>query len=85
MSDSCDKTPHHAHPVSTVVFFGIPTSSLDTPQKSCDNGEKEIEDPPADPKFTTNRSGFRRAGVCMVNITCTRLLDRPLEERRNHG
>ena len=85
MSDSCDKIPHHAHPVSTVVFSGIPTSSLDTPQKSCDNGEKEIEDPPDDPKLTMNRSGFRRAGVCIVNITWTRMLDSSREERRNHG
>jgi len=35
-------------------------SSLDTPQKSCHNGEKAIEDTPDDPKLTTNRSGFRR-------------------------
>ena len=46
MSDACDNIPHHVHPVSSVVFFGIPTSSLDTPQKSCDNGEKAIEDTP---------------------------------------
>ena len=46
MSDACDKIPHHAPPVSTVVFCGIPTSSLDTPQKSCDNGAKKIEDTP---------------------------------------
>src|SRR5947209_2128761 len=26
------------------AYPGIPTSSLDTPQKSCDNGEKAIED-----------------------------------------
>src|SRR6266568_2284188 len=26
MSDACDKIPHHVHPVSTVVFFGIPYS-----------------------------------------------------------
>jgi hypothetical protein len=39
----------HVHPVSSVVFFGILTSSLDTPQKSCDNGEKAIEDTPGDP------------------------------------
>jgi hypothetical protein len=39
----------HVHPVSSVAFFGIPTSSLDTPQKSCDNGEKAIEDTPDDP------------------------------------
>ena len=73
------------HPASTVVFFGIPTSSLDMPQKSCDNGEKAIEDTLDDPKLTTNRSGFRRACVCMVNITWTRMLDSPREERRNHG
>ena len=85
MSDACDKIPHHAHLINTVVFFGIPTSSLDTSQKSCDNGEKEREDTPDDPKLTTNRSGFRRACVCMVNITWTRMLDSPREERRNHG
>src|SRR6266571_2618158 len=82
MSDACDTIPHHAHPVSPVVFFGIPTSSLDTPQKSCDNGEKAREDTPDDPKLTTNCSGFRRACVCMVNITWTRRLDSPREERR---
>ena len=77
MSDSCDKIPHYAHPISTVVFFGISTSSLDTPQKSCDKGEKEIEDTPDDPTLKTNRSGFRRACVCMYNITWTRRLVSP--------
>jgi hypothetical protein len=69
MSDVCDKISHHAHPVSAIVFFGIPTSSLDTLHKSCDNGEQASEDTPADPKFTTNRSGFRRACVYLVHNT----------------
>ena len=85
MSDACDKIPHHVHPVSSVVFFGIPTSSLDTPQKSCDNREKAIEDTPDDPKLTTHHSGFRRACVCLVNSTWTRVRDSPRAERRNHG
>ena len=85
MSDACDTIPHHAHPISPVVFFGIPISSLDTPHKSCDNGAKAIEETPADSKFTTHRCGFRRACVCMVNITWTRRLDNPREERRTYG
>jgi hypothetical protein len=85
MSDACDKIPHHVHPVSSVVFFGIPTSSLDTPHKSCDNGEKAIEDTPDDPKLTTHHAGFRRASGCLVNSTWTRMRDSPREERRNHG
>ena len=85
MSDACDKIPHHVHPVSSVVFFGIPTSSLDTPQKSCDNGEKAREATPADSKLTTHHAGFRCAGVCLVNSPWTRRLDRLLEERHNHG
>jgi hypothetical protein len=85
MSDACDKIPHHVHPVSSVVFFGIPTSSLDMPQKSCDNGEKAIEDTLDDPKLTTHRPGFRRACVSMGNSPWTRRRDSPREERRNHG
>jgi hypothetical protein len=59
--------------------------SLDTPQKSCDNGAKTSEDTPDDPKLTTHHSGFRRACVCLVNSTWTRMRDSPREERRNHG
>jgi len=80
-----DTTTYENGIYKATVFFGIPTSSLDTPQKSCDNGEKKIEDTLDDPKLTTNRSGFRRACVCKVNITWTRMLDSPQEERRNHG
>jgi hypothetical protein len=85
MSDAGDNIPHRVHPVSSVVFFGLPTSSLDTPQKSCDNGEKAIEDTPDDPKLTTHHAGFRRACVCLVNSTWTGMRDSPREERRNHG
>ena len=85
MSDACDKIPHHVHPVSSVVFFGIHTSFLDTPHKSCDNGEKAIEDTPDDLKLTTPHAGFRRAGGGLVNSTWTRMRDSPREERRNHG
>ena len=85
MSDACGNIPHHVHPVSSVVIFGIPTSSLDTPQKSCDNGEKAIEGTPDDPKLTTHRVGFRRACGCLFNSTWTRMRDSPREERRNHG
>jgi hypothetical protein len=49
MRDAWDNIPHHVHPVRSVVFLGIPTSSLDTPHKSCDNGEKAMEDTPDDP------------------------------------
>jgi hypothetical protein len=56
MSDACDHIPHHGHPVSSVVFFGIPTSSLDTPHKSCDNGAKAIEDTPDEPTRTTHHA-----------------------------
>src|SRR2546428_9729188 len=51
------------------------------PQKSCDNGEKAREDTLDDPTLTTNRSGFRRACVCMVTITWTRMPTAP--ERRD--
>jgi len=85
MSDACDKIPHHVHPVSSVVFFGLPTSSLDTPHKSCHNGEKAREDPPDDPTLTTHHAGFRRVGVYLVNRPWTRRLDNPREERHNHG
>ena len=64
-------------PNGDVVLCGLPTSALDTPHKSCDNGEKATEDTPVDPKCTTHRSDFRRAGVCLVNS--------PLKERRTHG
>src|SRR5215831_8939665 len=69
---------------NSVVFFGIPTSFFDTPHKSCDNGEKVIEDTPDDSTLTTHHSGFRRAGVCLVNSTWTRLRDSPREERHHH-
>jgi hypothetical protein len=54
LSDARGNIPHHVHPVSSVVFLGIPTSALDTPQQSCDNGEKAIEDTPDDPNLTTH-------------------------------
>jgi hypothetical protein len=85
MSDACDHIPHHVHPVSSVIFFGIPTSSLDTPHKSCDNGAKAIEDTPDEPTRTTHHAGFRRTSVCLVTSTWTRRRDSPREERRNHG
>ena len=85
MRDACDNTPRHVHPVSSIVLCGLPTSSLDTPHKSCDNGAKAREDTLADPKLTTHHAGFRCAGVCLVNSPWTRLLDRLLEERHNHG
>jgi hypothetical protein len=72
MSDACDNIPHHGQPVSSVVFFDLPTSSLDTPQKSCDNEEQAIEDTPDDPTLTTHHSGFRCARVCLVNSIWTR-------------
>src|SRR5262245_51524783 len=50
MSKACDTIPHHVHSVSSVVFCGLPTSSLDTPHKSCDNGKKAIEDTPEIPR-----------------------------------
>jgi hypothetical protein len=71
--------------LNSIVCFGIPTSSLDTPHKSCDNGEKAIEDTLDDPKLTTHHSGFRRACVCLVHSTWTRRRDSPREERRNYG
>ena len=85
MSDACDTIPHHVHPVSSVVFFGLPTSSLDTPHKSCDNGEKASEETPDDPTRTTHHTGFRRVGVCLGNRPWTRRLDNPREERHTHG
>ena len=85
MSDACDNIPHHVHPVSSVVFCGIPTSSLDTPHKSCDNGKQAIEDTPDDPTRTTHHAGFRRAGVGLGTSTWTRRLDSPREERRHYG
>jgi len=85
MSDACDNIPHHVHPVSSVVFFGLLTSSLDTPHKSCDNGEQAIEDTPDDPTRTTHHSGFRRACVRLVNSTWIRRRDSPREERHNYG
>jgi hypothetical protein len=85
MSKACDTIPHHVHPVSSVVFCGLPTSSLDTPHKSCDNGKQAIEDTPDDPTCTTHHAGFRRAGVCLVTRPWTRMRDSPREERRNYG
>ena len=74
MSDACDTIPHH-DPVSSVVCFVIPTSALDTPHKSCDNGEKAIEETPDDPTLTMHPAGFRRACGCLVNSTWTRMRD----------
>jgi hypothetical protein len=84
MSDACDKIPHQVYNV-ILVFLGMPTSSLDTPQKSCDNGEQAIEDTPDDPTRTTHHSGFRRACVRLVNSTWIRRRDSPREERHNYG
>ena len=43
MSKACDTIPHHVHPVSSVVLCGLPTSSLDTPHKSCDGRVSKVE------------------------------------------
>jgi hypothetical protein len=85
MSDACDNIPHHVHPVSSVVFCGILTSSLDMPHKSCDNGAKAIEDTPDDLTRTAHHSGLRHPCVCLVHSPWTRMLDNPQEERRHHG
>src|SRR5919109_3947662 len=73
MRNACDTIPHHVHPVSSVVFFGLPTSSLDTPHKSCDNGAKAIEETPADSKFTTHRVVYPRAADTVLRPLLTRL------------
>ena len=85
MRDACDLIPHHAHPVGSVVLCGLPTSALDTPHKSCDNGAKAIAETPEEPTRTTHHAGCRRAGVCLVTSTWTRRRDSPREERHNYG
>jgi hypothetical protein len=72
---------------ATVLLglFGLPTSALDTPPQSCDNGGKDTKNNQDDHERTTHRSDIRLDGVFLVNITCPRTLDRPREERRNHG
>jgi hypothetical protein len=85
MRAACDTITHRVHPVSSVVLCGLPTFSLDTSHKSCDNGKQAIEETPEDPTRTTHHAGFRRAGVGLVTSTWTRRLDSPREERRNDG